>query len=73
MTKQIGVERFNNCFNSGTARFQRFHGGKARHFKDYLPTHLNEEKPDTVILQVGGMIFLPEERIPPQSYILQIK
>ena len=32
----------------------RFHGGKARHIKTYLPVHLNEEHPDTVVLAEGG-------------------
>ena len=54
MTKNIDYNDFNENYNKGTARFQRWPGGKARHFKYYVAPHLAEERPDTVIIQAGG-------------------
>ena len=54
ITKGINYQRFNECFGSGTARFQKWPGGHARHMKNYVSTHLEEEKPDAVIIQAGG-------------------
>ena len=68
MTKTINEHRFNRAYDHGTARFQKFHGGKARHIKDYVPTHLNEDEPDTVIIQVGGN-DLPTRRDKPTPVV----
>ena len=38
----------------GQLSFRRFPGAKASHIKDYMPTHLAEIKPETVIIQAGG-------------------
>ena len=54
MTRGIDVGRFNQYYHKGTARFQRWRGGRAEHIKHYLETHLKDEKPDTVLLQYGG-------------------
>ena len=48
------MKRFNNAYSHGTARFQRFHGGHVDYIKEYVKTHLIREKPDTVIIQMGG-------------------
>lgn len=74
ITKGINPERFNKANGSGTVRFQRFHGGKSRHMSNYVPTHLFEERPDTVIIHVGGN-DLPTSRenpIPPVKIANQI-
>ena len=54
ITKGIDNHRFNECFEEGTARFQKWGGGRARHIKNYVASHLQEEKPDAVIVQAGG-------------------
>ena len=54
MTRDIDQVEFNKCFVKGHARFQKFHGGRARHMKEYVQTHMREEKPDTVIIHAGG-------------------
>ena len=36
------------------ATFHRFHGGKAKHIRNQIETHLQEERPDAVIIQIGG-------------------
>ena len=54
MTKGINFKNFNDRYNGGTAWFRRYHGGKARHIKHYVSTHLHEERPDNVIIHVGG-------------------
>ena len=38
----------------GTASFHRFHGGKARHIRNQIETHLQEELPDAAIILIGG-------------------
>ena len=54
ITKGIDVQRFNTCFGDGTARFQKWHGGRAQYMKHYAIPHVKQEKPDMVILQGGG-------------------
>ena len=38
----------------GIATLHKFHGGKARHIKDYIPTHLEDEQPDSVVIVASG-------------------
>ena len=52
--KGISLYGFNKGYTKGEAMFQRFSGGKVRHIKNYLPTHLEEEKPDSVVIVAGG-------------------
>ena len=54
IAKGINVDRFNECFGSGTARIQKWPGGRARHMKNYITTHLEEENPDVIIVQAVG-------------------
>jgi lysophospholipase L1-like esterase len=54
ITKHIDQERFNAAYKNGEARFQRWPGGKVEHIKNYIKTHLEKEKPDTVMIQIGG-------------------
>ena len=54
ITKGIDVKRFNNAYSHGTARFQRWHGGHVEYIKEYVKPHLRREKPDTVVIQIGG-------------------
>ena len=53
MTRSIRINEFNKYYRSGNAEFRRFHGGKVRHIKDYVPTHL-KNPPDSVIILAGG-------------------
>ena len=49
------MREFNDYFDGeGFVSFRRFHGGKARHIKQYLATHLEEVAPKTVVIQTGG-------------------
>ena len=54
MTKGIKVRKLNEILSIGSARFRRFHGGKAKHVFNYVDTHLEDEKPEVVLIQVGG-------------------
>ena len=62
ITKGINAQRFNECFGSGTARIQKWPGGRARHMKNYIGTHLEEEHPDIVIVQAGGNDLAERDR-----------
>ena len=54
ITKGINPGRFNAGYDFGRSRIQKWPGGRARHIKSYIESHLAEERPDVVILQVGG-------------------
>ena len=54
MTKGIRVKRFSSCLDNGIAHFWRFHGAKAKHVKQHVSIHLDEEHPDRVIILAGG-------------------
>ena len=54
ITKGIDVRRFNNAYENGTAEFQRFPGKTAGNFKNCLWKHLDEKRPNAVIIQAGG-------------------
>ena len=64
ITKSINIQRFNECFGSGTARIQKWPGGRARHIKNYIGTHLEEENPDILIVQAGGNDLAERDRAP---------
>jgi hypothetical protein len=54
ITRDINQRMFNSAYSSGRCRFQKFHGGKSHNIKDYIPTHLKHERPDSVLIQCGG-------------------
>ena len=54
MIRSIDYQEFNQHYEKGTAKFQKFNGHKMKHIKKYVTTHLDEERPDCVILQGGG-------------------
>ena len=56
MTKGIDRHRFNRCLplEDGSARIQSWPGGRARHIKEYISCHIEEEKPTGLIVQAGG-------------------
>ena len=54
ITKDIKVREFNTSYNGQSAYFHKFHGGKVRHIKSYIPVHMDEEKPDDVVIVGGG-------------------
>ena len=55
MTRGIRPDHFNrDYFTKGRATFHRFHGGKARHIRNQVETHLYDERPDSVIILAGG-------------------
>jgi lysophospholipase L1-like esterase len=66
MTKGLRMGEFNECYE-GVGRVSRFryHGGKARHIKDYLWVHLSEVRPESVIIQIGSN-DLPTPRSNPE-------
>jgi lysophospholipase L1-like esterase len=66
ITKGLRMGEFNE-YHEGVGRVSRhrYHGGKARHIKDYLWVHLSEVRPETVILQMGSN-DLPTPRSNPE-------
>ena len=64
------MRELNNKYVKGSAFIHRFHGGKARHIKHQISTHLDEEWPDIVVIQCGGN-DLPTSRQNPKP-ILEI-
>ena len=67
MTRGISAETFNRKhYSQGKAIFHRFHGGKARHIRHQVETHLHEERPDAAIILAGGN-DLPTNRHKPTS------
>ena len=54
ITKGINVQDFNDAYVNGRAEFHRFRGKKAPHIKNYIKSHLSVEKPDRVLIHVGG-------------------
>ena len=61
------MDNFNKeHFTRGRATFHRFHGGKARHIRNQVETHLFDERPDSVIILAGGN-DLPTSRRSPTS------
>lgn len=65
ITKGIRPGEFNEYYDgNGKVSFRRFHGGHARHIKEYLWTHLQAVAPKTVIIQSGSN-DLPTSRYDP--------
>ena len=64
ITKGIDYRRFNECFEFGNAWIQKWPGGRAKHIKNYIQSHLDEEKPDIVLVQAGGNDLAEENRAP---------
>ena len=54
ITRGIRLNGFNKGYKKGAAIIHRFHGGKVHHIRNYLSTHLEEEKPDSVVIVAGG-------------------
>ena len=54
ITKGMKPHIFREHYTEGRASFHRFHGGKARHIRNQIETHLQEEKPDAAIIVMGG-------------------
>ena len=54
ITKGIRPHMFREHYTKGEATFHRFHGGKAKHIRNQIETHLQEELPDAVIIQIAG-------------------
>ena len=53
MTRDFDMAQFKSSCKS-TVNLHRFNGKRARHFKTYVTAHMPEDKPDDVIIQVGG-------------------
>ena len=65
MTRGIRAENFNNeYFTEGRATFHRFHGGKVKHMRNQVETHLFDERPDSVIILAGGNDLSTRKRDP---------
>ena len=70
MTRGIRADVFNEeYFIEGRASFHRFHGGKAKHIRNQVETHLYDERPDTVIILAGGN-DLPTRQRSPSSLVV---
>ena len=68
MTRGIDMGKLNGKYINGRATIHRFHGGKARHIKHQIGTHLDEEWPDVVVIQCGGN-DLPTSRHNPKPVL----
>ena len=64
ITKGIDYRRFNECFEQGKTWIQKWPGGKARHIKNYIKSHLDEEKPDVILILAGGNDLAEENQTP---------
>lgn len=63
LTRDIDEKTFNrSCKEGNKTHFIRFNGKKMCHIKNYIPTHLNEEHPDTAII-LGGGNDLPTSKV----------
>ena len=65
MTRDFDMAQFKRSCKS-TVNVHRFNGKRARHFKTYVTAHMPEDKPDDVIIQVGG------NDLPSKSTVLEI-
>ena len=54
ITKGINLREFNKVYNTGNARFTRFHGAKAKYMQHYVLPTLIEENPQVVVVQCSG-------------------
>ena len=54
MMRGVKVDDINRRFIPGQVTIHRFPGGKAKHMKNQIATHLQEELPDVVVIQCGG-------------------
>ena len=56
ISKGIRAKRFNDCYKviGGHAQFARFPGARAKHMASYATPRIEEERPETVIIQGGG-------------------
>ena len=54
ITKGINVQEFNDAVVNGRAEFHKFRGKKAQHIKHYIKSHLSIERPDRVVIHIGG-------------------
>ena len=54
ITRDIDQRDFNRKYKGSHAFFHKFHGGKARHMKGYVHVHMDEDKPDNVVILAGG-------------------
>ena len=54
MSRDIDSVEFDQSYESGSAKFARYHGRKVEKMKNFLPSKLEEEKCDIVIFQGGG-------------------
>ena len=54
MMRSIRIEELKERFMQGHVSIHRFPGGKAKHMKNQIATHLQEELPDVAIIQCRG-------------------
>ena len=54
ITREFDMKDFNNKYIGGTAYLHKFHGGKAKNLKQYVPIHMADEKSDSIIVVGGG-------------------
>ena len=54
MMRGTKIDELNERYMQGHVTIHRFPGGKARHMKNQIATHLQEELPDVAFIQCGG-------------------
>ena len=54
ITRHIDMKQFNKDLVAGKAVLNKFHGGHIKHIKNYIHTHLSEQKANCAIILAGG-------------------
>ena len=54
ITRGIDPNGFNKKLKNSKARLHKFSGKKVHHIKDYMLTHIVEDRPDSVVIVAGG-------------------
>ena len=64
ITRDVNVERFNQCYHDGEAHFRQFRGGKTKHIKEEVEKTMNHGEFDSTLIHIGGNdlqdLYLPE-------------
>ena len=66
MTRSIDLQELNDKFTGDRINLHRFHGKKARHFRHYIPVHMEEDKSDICMVLAGG------NDLPTKTSVLEI-
>ena len=66
MTRSMDVQEMNDEYIGDRINIHRFHGKKARHFRHYIPVHMEEDRSDICVVLAGG------NDLPTKTSVLEI-